>query len=235
MHYALPVLIWMLSFAAAYSAGRLWVEAKHAGGFHWIAAWLLAAITAIGFTAAYFLLVVALLETFQAETMTPDTTAALWESWILFLAPSVVALGGISLLGPWARTYRDEIVARSNFPSYERLNDQYAAVKSTPQAVTGVVRDLTQKTRRRLRGQGAEAYVTPVETPSPGGSGFKPPKFDLNLPDGDGGGEGKGAAVVLLIVAVIIAVCLGAITTWVIISRIAGEAEPLPSVAAGAT
>jgi hypothetical protein len=86
MHYLFPLVVWGLSFAAAYFVGRSWVEAKHANAFPLLGAWLLAALTAVGFTSAYFLLIVAMLETVTSDPVTPEMTAGLWEAWISRLA-----------------------------------------------------------------------------------------------------------------------------------------------------
>ena len=235
MHYLFALVIWGLSFAAAYSVGRSWVEAKHANGLPLLGAWLLAALTSIGFTSAYFLLIVAMLETVTSDPVTPEMTTGLWEAWILWVVAPVLALGGISFLGSWARRYREMVTASSlYFPTYAALSQKYGSVTSTPQAARAVTRDLTRRTRRKLfGGQATDGFVYDPGPVLSSGQGFtlpeiKLPKIELGSTDGGGDDGGGGFALVIAIVAAIIAVCLGAITTWVVISRIAGESEPLP-------
>jgi hypothetical protein len=235
MHYLFALVLWGLSFAGAYFVGRCWVEAKHANGFPLLGAWLLAALTSVGFTSAYFLLVVALLETVTSDPVTPEMTAGLWEGWIVWVVAPVLALGGISFLGSWARTYRELVSASSlSFPTYAALSQKYGAVTSTPQAAQAVTRDLTKRTRRKLFGRrSTEAYFYDPGPVLSGGQGFTLPEIKLpkiELPSSDSGGDdsGKGFALVIAIVAAIVALCLGVITTWVVISRIAGQSEPLP-------
>lgn len=149
MHFLLPLLIWGISFSAAYSVGRGWVEANHANGFPLLGAWLLAALTSVGFTSAYFLLIVAIVEAARAGGVTPEMTAGLWDAWILWVVAPVVALGGVSFLGSSARTYREAVTSSSLFfPTYNALSQKYGSVTSTPQAARAVTRDLTRRTRR---------------------------------------------------------------------------------------
>jgi hypothetical protein len=232
MHYLLPLVLWGLSFAAAYSVGRSWVEAKHANGFPLLGAWLLAALTAVGFTSAYFLLIVAVLETVTSDPVTPEMTAGLWEAWVVWVAAPVLALGGISFLGGWARNYRDMVTASSlYFPTYSALSRSYGSVTSTPQAARAVTRDLTRRTRRNLfRQQQTNSYVYDPAPVVSSAQGFTLPEIKLpkiELGSVDGGGD-DGGALVVVIVAGIMALCLGVVTTWVVISRIAGESEALP-------
>ncbi|MDQ2913021.1 MAG: hypothetical protein M3T56_07165 [Chloroflexota bacterium] len=236
MHFVFPLVVWGLSFGAAYSVGRSWVEAKHANGLPWLGAWLLAALTSVGFTTAYFLLIVAVLESSLFEGVTPDMTAGLWDAWIAWVVAPVLALGGVSFLGGGARTYRDMVSASSvYFPTYAALNEKYGSVTSTPQAARAVTRDLTRRTRKKLFGGNyTDAYISDPVPLVGSGQGFtlpdiKLPKIELGSLDcgGDDGGVG-GLVLVIAIVAAIIAVCLGVITTWVVISRIAGQSEPLP-------
>jgi hypothetical protein len=234
MHYLFPVVVWGLSFGAAYSVGRSWVEAKHANGFPLLSAWVIAALTSIDFTGAYFLLIAALLETMESDPVTPEMTSGLWVPWVLWVVAPVLALGGISFLSSWARTYRDTVSASSiAFPTYEALNQKYGSVTSTPQAAKAVTRDLTRRTRQKLfGGHPGDVYIVDPGPIVSGGSGFtlpdiKMPKIELGSSDGGGDGGG-GFVLVIAIVAAIIALCLGVITTWVVISRIAGQSEPLP-------
>src|SRR6266550_151251 len=198
MHYLLPLVLWGLSFAAAYSVGRSWVEAKHANGFPLLGAWLLAALTAVGFTSAYFLLIVAVLETVTSDPVTPEMTAGLWEAWVVWVAAPVLALGGISFLGSWARSYREMVTASSlYFPTYSALSQSYGSVTSTPQAARAVTRDLTGRTRRKLFGrQTMDSYVYDPAPVLSSGQGFTLPDIKLpkiELGSLDGGGDDGGA------------------------------------------
>jgi hypothetical protein len=237
VHYLFPLVVWGLSFGAAYSVGRSWVEAKHANGLPWLGAWLLAALSSIGFTSAYFLLIAAGLETAQSDGVTPEMTAGLWDAWIVWIVPPVLGLLGVSFLGSWARTYR-EMLSQSTqfFPSYTALNEKYGSVTSTPQAARAVTRDLTRRTRRKLFGARSpdDTYLYDPGPVLSNAEGFrlpeiKLPKLDFGSSDGgDSDGGAAGMLIVAAIVAAIIAACVGIITTWVVISRIAGQAEPLP-------
>lgn len=237
MHYLFSVLVWALSLAGAYWVGRSWVEAKHANGFPLLGAWLIAALTAVGFTSAYFLLIVAMLETVTSDPITPEMTTGLWEAWIVWIVAPVLAFGGISFLSGWARRYREMVTASSlYFPTYSALSQKYGSVTSTPQAARAVTRDLTRRTRRKLFGRESSTDPSFVYDPGPvlsGGQGFtlpdvKLPKIELGSVDGGGDDDGRGFVLVIAIVAAIVAVCLGVITTWIVISRIAGESEPMP-------
>jgi hypothetical protein len=140
------------------------------------------------------------------------------------------------------------VASRVGFQSYERLNERYASITSTPQATRTVVNDLGSRTRKRLArwgiGDTTNLYVPPSpETDARGGHFTLPhidmpkidlPHVDLGSSDSGGGGDSDGGGIVLLIILIVVAIialCLGAITTWVIISRVAGQAEPLPSAA----
>ena len=86
MHLLLVGLLWVLSFAVAYSVGRAWVESRHAGGLARVSARGLAALAALGFTAAYFLVLVAALELSGGD---PAATAGIWDRWYVAFAPAV--------------------------------------------------------------------------------------------------------------------------------------------------
>lgn len=57
---------------------------------------------------------------------------------------------------------------------------------------------------------------------------IKLPKIELGSSDSSGDDNGGGFVLVIAIVAAIMALCLGVITMWVVITRIAGQSEPLP-------
>ena len=249
MHFLLALGAWAISFGTAVQTGRAWVESQHAGGLPRVAAWALAALSAAGFTVAYFLLIVSALENHTVgaivnglasadlDTLTPDMTTGIWNLWLQWLAAPLIGLAGSPFLGAWARTYR-EAATNASDPRYAALNDRYASITTTPQAMRTVTNDLRSRTNARLFGgsgqlvgrQLATAVTEPRLTTVTSGT-HRAEGAGIQVPE-IGGNNEKGGAVVLLIVVAVIATCLGVITTWVIISRIAGEAEPMPTAAA---
>ena len=245
MHYAAPLVLWVMSFAAAFTLGRSWVEAKHAGGLAWITAWALGVLTAIGFTASYAYVAVIVLELLQSDPITPEMTAPLWDIWVATFVVPATALGGVAAFNAWARNYRQQISDARESALYAAMNAYYARVKSTQTATRNVIGDVRARTRRRLArwgvGPSEWANADPValqwnpELPKIELPKIDLPKIDIGATDSGGGGDSDGGAgiaiLVVAIVVAIIAVCLGGITTWIIISRVAGDAEPMPALA----
>lgn len=53
-------VVWLMSVScswlAAWAAGKAWAESRQAGGAMWLASWIIAAMSAVGFTWCYFAL-----------------------------------------------------------------------------------------------------------------------------------------------------------------------------------
>jgi hypothetical protein len=245
MHFLFAALLWVISLGAAYGVGKSWVESKHAGGWPRLVAWALASLAAIGFTSAYLLLVVAALETFSGDPLVREQVEPLWTSWYSWVIAPLAGFAGTSFFSAWARNYRDDVTNRASYPSYVQLDRRYGEIRSVPQAARAVTADVTGRTRRAiLRRQRPAAgsspdvafnYIGsapgPLDLPRVQLPHIEMPKLDLDKIEIGGSGDddsGKAMLLVLCVVALVIAVCLGVITTWIVIARVAGTAEPLP-------
>ena len=245
MHFLFAALLWVISLGSAYGVGKGWVESKHAGGWPRVAAWALAALSALGFTSAYFLVVVAAVQTFTDDALLRDQLETVWVVWYAWVLAPLGGLAGASFFASWGRQYRDELASRANYPSYVEMNAQYGAIRTVPQAARAVTADVTRRTRGALLRKSASSDPPPYISLNDGGNAATPtfrlphlemPKVDLGkleLGEGKDDDSGKAMVLVLCVVALVIAICLGVITTWVVIARVAGASEPLPVAASG--
>ena len=109
MPYVLFALVWVLNFAIsvwnAYAVGKVWVEAKHEGGWHRFMCWMGAIMSACGFTWCYLSFLALSAHYFQWITE-QQTLIALDLGYVLLL-PFMLFAGYAITLDSWAQAYRN--------------------------------------------------------------------------------------------------------------------------------
>ncbi len=129
MGYVLFALVWVLNFGIsiwnAYAVGKVWVEARHEGGWHRFMCWMGAVMSASGFTWCYLSFLALTANYFQWITEA-QTMAALNLGYIL-LIPFILFAGYAITLDSWAQAYR-----RGGFLNYGAAAwNTYASIHNT--------------------------------------------------------------------------------------------------------
>ena len=129
MGQMLFALVWVLNFAIsiwnAYAVGKVWVEARAAGGWHRLMCWVGAVMSACGFTWCYLSFLALTAHHFGWLT-DEQVLAALHLGYVLLL-PFVLFGGYAITLDSWAQAFR-----RGGFLSYGAAAwNTYASVHNT--------------------------------------------------------------------------------------------------------
>jgi hypothetical protein len=102
-------LVWVLNFGIsiwnAYAVGKVWVEARHAGGWRRFMCWMGAVMSASGFTWCYLTFLVLTANYFQV--ITAEQTAAALDLGYILLLPFILFAGYAITLDSWANAYRN--------------------------------------------------------------------------------------------------------------------------------
>jgi hypothetical protein len=127
--HVLFALVWVLNFGIsvwnAYAVGKVWVEARHAGGWHRFVCWAGAVMSATGFTWCY-LSFLALTAAYFQWIDESQATAALNLGYVI-LVPFMLFSGYAITLDSWGQAYR-----RGGFLNYGAAAwNTYASIHNT--------------------------------------------------------------------------------------------------------
>jgi hypothetical protein len=122
-------LVWVVNFAIsvwnAYAVGKVWVEARVAGGWHRVMCWVGAVMSACGFTWCY--LVFLALTAHHFGRLADDQVRAALDLGYVLLLPFVLFGGYAITLDSWAQAFR-----RGGFLNYGLAAwNTYASVHNT--------------------------------------------------------------------------------------------------------
>src|SRR5262249_8630863 len=155
--YVVFALVWVLNFGIsiwnAYAVGKVWVEARHEGGWHRFMCWMGAVMSASGFTWCY-LSFLALTANYFQWINEEQTMAALNLGYIL-LVPFMLFAGYAITLDSWGRAYRqggflNYGVAAWN--TYASIHNTYSAYRN----MGGAFASLGEFFKRRRSGNGGD-------------------------------------------------------------------------------
>jgi hypothetical protein len=108
MGQVLFALVWVLNFGIsvwnAYAVGKVWVEAKHEGGWHRFMCWIGAVMSACGFTWCYLSFLALTAHHFQ--WITEEQVGAALNLGYILLLPFILFGGYAITLDSWAQAYR---------------------------------------------------------------------------------------------------------------------------------
>jgi hypothetical protein len=127
--HVLFALVWVLNFAIsvwnAYAVGKVWVEARHAGGWHRFMCWMGAVMSASGFTWCYLSFLVLTASYFQ--WVTEEQAMACLNLGYILLIPFILFAGYAITLDSWVQAYR-----RGGFLNYGAAAwNTYASIHNT--------------------------------------------------------------------------------------------------------
>jgi hypothetical protein len=136
-------LVWVLNFAIsiwnAYSVGKVWVEARHEGGWHRFMCWMGAVMSASGFTWCYLSFLVLTARYF--EYISDQQAKIALDLGYVLLIPFILFAGYAITLDSWGRAYRqggflNYGVAAWN--TYATIHNSYAAWQNMGGAVSSL-------------------------------------------------------------------------------------------------
>jgi hypothetical protein len=143
MGFVLFALVWVLNFGIsiwnAYAVGKVWVDARHEGGWHRFMCWMGAIMSATGFTWCYLSFLVLTAHYFQ--WITEDQAKVALELGYVLLVPFVLFAGYAITLDSWAQAYRrggllNYGVAAWN--TYASIHNTYSAWRNMGGAFTSL-------------------------------------------------------------------------------------------------
>jgi hypothetical protein len=129
MGYVLFALVWVINFGIsvwnAYAVGKVWVDARHEGGWHRFMCWMGAVLSACGFTWCYLSFLV--LSAHYFKWITEEQTMAALDLGYVLLLPFLLFAGYAITLDSWAQAYR-----RGGFLNYGTAAwNTYASLHNT--------------------------------------------------------------------------------------------------------
>jgi hypothetical protein len=142
------VFIWCLSLGIsiwnAYSTGKVWVEAKHAGGWARFMAWMGYIMASLGFSWDILVLVGVLLH--SSGTITSDQATLLFQTGYVLLVPGFLFSGYAIMFQSWANAYRNHSVANMGVAAYNtfaNIHNTFNAIDTFPKAFGSVFKGST--------------------------------------------------------------------------------------------
>jgi hypothetical protein len=142
------LFIWCLNLGIsiwnAYATGKVWVEAKHAGGVHRFMAWMGYIMASLGFSWDILVLVVILLQ--SLGKISPDQATLLLQTGYVLLVPGFLFSGYAIMFQTWANAYRNHSVVNMGvaaYNTYANIHNTFNAIDSFPKAFGSVFKSFT--------------------------------------------------------------------------------------------
>lgn len=142
------IFIWLLNLAIsiwnAYATGKVWVEAKHAGGGRRFMAWMGYIMASLGFSWDILMVVGNVLV--SAGKITPDQADLFFQAGYVLLVPGFLFSGYAIMFQSWANAYRNHSVANMGvaaYNTYANIHNTFNAVDNFPKAFGSVFKALT--------------------------------------------------------------------------------------------
>ena len=166
MGYVLFALIWVLNFGIsiwnAYAVGKVWVDAKHEGGWHRFMCWMGAVMSACGFSWCYLSFLALSAHYFQ--WITEEQTKIALDLGYVLLMPFMLFAGYAITLDSWAQAYRrggllNYGVAAWN--TYASIYNTYSAWRNLGGAFSSLGNFLNRE-RSRSDNNGASGVIVVV-------------------------------------------------------------------------
>ncbi len=140
---AVVIVIWVvnlfLSIWNAYATGKVWVEAKHAGGGRWFMAWMGYLMASLGFS--WDILLLAALVLRSTGVMTHAQVELFIDTGYVLVVPGFLFSGYAIMFQSWATAYRNHSVpnmAAAAYNTFANVHNTYNAIDSFPKASASV-------------------------------------------------------------------------------------------------
>ena len=143
------LFIWCLNLGLsiwnAYATGKVWVEAKHAGGLRRFMAWMGYIMASLGFSWDILVLVGIVLR--SLGKITPDQEALFFQAGYVLLVPGFLFSGYAIMFQSWANAYRNHSVVNmgvAGYNTYANIHNTFNAIDNFPKAFGSVVNSFTR-------------------------------------------------------------------------------------------
>jgi hypothetical protein len=151
-------LVWVLNFGIsvwnAYAVGKVWIEARVAGGWHRLMCWVGAVMSACGFTWCYLSFLALTAHHFQ--WLSDEQVLATLNLGYLLLLPFILFGGYALTLDSWARAFRGGGILNygaAAWNTYASIHNTYSAWRNLGGAFASLG-DFFGGSRRSERGRG---------------------------------------------------------------------------------
>ncbi len=142
------LLIWFLNLAIscwnAYATGKVWVEAKHAGGGYRFMAWMGYLMASLGFS--WDILIVVGTFLVSAGKITQDQADLFFQAGYILLVPGFLFSGYAIMFQSWANAYRNHTVVNMGvaaYNTYANIHNTFNAIDNFPKAFSSVFKAFT--------------------------------------------------------------------------------------------
>ena len=143
------LFIWCLNLGIsiwnAYATGKVWVEAKHAGGMRRFMAWMGYVMASVGFSWDILVLVGILLR--SLGKITPDQEALFFQAGYVVLVSGFLFSGYAIMFQSWANAYREHSVVNigvAAYNTYANIHNTFNAIDNFPKAFDSVFKSFTR-------------------------------------------------------------------------------------------
>jgi hypothetical protein len=164
MGNTLFALVWVVNFAIsvwnAYAVGKVWVEARVAGGWHRFMCWVGAVMSACGFTWCYLTFLALTAHHFQ--WLADDQVKIALDLGYVLLLPFILFGGYAITLDSWGQAFRRGGVLRygaAAWNTYATVHNTYSAWRNLGGAFTSLGNALGGRRRDRDRDVGGGAVA----------------------------------------------------------------------------
>jgi hypothetical protein len=133
-----------ISLWNAYATGRVWVQAKHAGGGYRFMAWMGYLMASLGFS--WLILVLVEMGLVSAGKITPDQAGLFFQFGYVLLVPGFLFSGYAIMFQSWAAAYHNRSVSNlgvAAYNTYANLHNTFNAVDNFPKAFGSVLKAFT--------------------------------------------------------------------------------------------
>ena len=142
------LFIWCLNLGIsiwnAYVTGKVWVEAKHAGGVHRFMAWMGYLMASVGFSWDILVLIGILLH--SLGKITPEQATLLFQVGYVLLVPGFLFSGYAIMFQSWANAYREHSVVNigvAAYNTYANIHNTFNAIDNFPKGFGSVFKSFT--------------------------------------------------------------------------------------------
>jgi hypothetical protein len=164
MGHVLFALVWVLNFGIsvwnAYAVGKVWVEARHEGGWHRFMCWMGAVMSASGFTWCYLSFLV--LTAGYFGYLTEEQTMACLNLGYILLMPFILFAGYAITLDSWGQAYRQGgflNYGAAAWNTYASIHNTYSAWRNMGGAFTSLGDFFKRRSSRNNGGDGPNAII----------------------------------------------------------------------------
>ena len=143
------LFIWCLNLGLSiwnsYVTGKVWVEAKHAGGVRRFMAWMGYIMASVGFSWDIFVIVGILLR--SSGKITRDQEELFFQAGYVVLVPGFLFSGYAIMFQSWANAYRHHSVVNMGvaaYNTYANIHNTFNAIDNFPKAFESVFKSFTR-------------------------------------------------------------------------------------------